>query len=581
MSNKTFIVKLAGDSKSYQNSMSGATKALDKYQKQNLSTGAAVKTLSSTLTKYISVAALVKGAQEAINRTIRGSQTTADAWAATMHSCKVVADNFFSSLSTGDFTSFNMGLNQMVANAKAAAKALDALGNASMSWSYFQTARMADITELSAVVGDTNAPLSERKAAAQQVIGIRSELQGYASGYEERAMEAMARKMTEATMVEWSRVTREDLERILQLDLLPSTFSQERKAELAAQYKEYQSRMEALKADFEQNYRKRERVQTGVSQTGLPLYSVVDRTKPEDYARYNQQMRDLATEYQDVILYNETLVRKSDQWLQELIQIVQMADNAERSMRRVNSAAQTAQKVLNIQEETAPVQQPLTLPAMAGITVPEVSGPTLPDKLPEVAVQLDSVANSADGVANSFERMSAAAEGVNSIGRAAEHLGAAFESMGGSGMGAAGNIISAAGAAVQAYTQMAQAASMAAAAEAATETPTVWGKIAAITAMVGAFASMVSEVKSSVHTYAEGGIVPGNNFHDGITARVSSGEMYINEADQRRLYDMIHTGNYGGGNGGRSVVTGEQIVLAVNNYGRRTNRGELVFAGKG
>lgn len=581
MADKTYIVKLAGDSKSYQQSMSQASKALDSYQKQNLSTGAAVKTLTTTLTKYISVAALVKGAQEALNRTIQGSQTTADAWAATMHSCKAVIDNFFSSLSTGDFTSFNMGLNQMAANAKAAMNALDALGNASMSWSYFQSARMADLTELSAVVGDTNAPLSERKAAAQQVIGIRSELQGYASGYEERAMEAMARKMTEATMVEWSRVTREDLERILQLDLLPSTFSQERKAELDAQYKEYQSRMEALKADFDKNYKKMERVQTGVSQNGLPLYSVIDRTKPEDYARYNQQMRDLATEYQDVILYNEALVRKSDQWLQELIQIVQMADNAERSMRRVNSAAQTTQNVLNIQEETAPVQRSFgPLPAMAGITVPEVSEPALPDKLPEVVVQLDSLANSADGVANSFDRMSAAAEGVNSIGRAMEHLGSTFSEFEGSGWKVAGGVLETAGAVVQAYTQIAQAASIAATAQAAGETPTVWGKIAAITTMLGAFAAMVSTVQSSVRTYAEGGIIPGQNYNDGITARVSSGEMIINQADQKRLYDTIHSGGVGGGSVS-GTVTGEQIVIAVNNYARRTNRGELVFAGRG
>ena len=578
MADKTYIVKLAGDSKSYQQSMSQASKALDSYQKQNLSTGAAVKTLTTTLTKYISVAALVKGAQEALNRTIQGSQTTADAWAATMHSCKAVVDNFFSSLSTGDFTSFNMGLSQMVANAKAAAQALDALGNASMSWGYFQSARMADLTDLSAVVGDTSAPLAERKAAAQQVIGIRDELQGLASGYEERAMKAMATKLTEATMIEWSQVTREDLEKILKLDLLPSAFSDQRKAELDAQYKEYQSRMEALKADFEQNYRKRERVQTGVSQNGLPLYSVVDRTKPEDIARYNQQMRDLATEYQDVILYNEALVRKSDQWLQELIQIVQMADNAARSMRRVNSAAQTAQGVLGLQEETAPVQRSFgPLPAMVGISVPEVSGPVLPKVLPETVVQLENtealmarIATNADTATDSF----------NSVGHALESLGSTFGQFEGTGWQMAGSILASTGAVVEAYNKIAQAAAIASAAEAAGETPTVWGKIAAITAMLGAFAGMVASVKSSVRTYAEGGIIPGQNYNDGITARVSSGEMIINQADQKRLYDSIHTGGVGGGSV-RSSISGEQIVIAVNNWARRTNRGELVFAGRG
>lgn len=590
MAEKTYIVKLAGDSKSYQQSMSQASKALDQYQKQNLSTGAAVKSLTSTLTKYVSVAALVKGAQETITKTIQGSQASADKWAETIHACKVVVDNFFSSLSTGDFTSFNMGLNQMIANAKLAAQALDALGNASMSWNYFQSARMADLTELSAVMNDTTAPLSQRKAAAQSVIDIQGKMQGYAAGFEERALKAMATKMTEATMIEWSNVTREDLEKILQLDLLPSTFSEQRKNELDAQYKEYQSKMAALKADFDKNYKRMERVQTGVSQNGLPLYSVVDRTKPEDYERYNNQMRALASEYQDVILYNEALVRKSNEWLQELIQIVQMADNAARSMRRVNTAAQTATGVLGMSEQPSGISAPRslgTLPGPMGINVTEQTA-NIPDKLPEVERSLTNINGilydmngNIIAVTDSFEKMSAAGEGVNSIGRSLEYLGQAFQDSEKSWVASAAGVVGSVGAAVQAYTQLASAAATAAAAQAAAETPTIWGKLAAIATLVAAFGTTASQLNAMAKSsYAEGGIIPGQNYNDGITARVSSGEMVINEADQKRLYDSIHSGSLGGGSGS-STVTGEQIVIAVNNYARRTNRGELVFAGRG
>lgn len=343
--------------------------------------------------------------------------------------------------------------------------------------------------------------------------------------------------------------------------------------------------MAALKVDFDKNYKRMERVQTGVSQNGLPLYSVVDRTKPEDYERYNNQMRALASEYQDVILYNEALVRKSDQWLQELIQIVQMADNAARSMRRVNTAAQTATGVLGMSEPPSGISAPRslgTLPGPMGINVSEQTA-NIPDKLPALENMdnlLGNITIHSGTAADGLERMNTAAEGFSSMGRAAENLGNAFQNMGGSGMRSAGSIISAAGAAVQAYTQMAQAASMAAAAEAATETPTVWGKIAAITAILGAFTAMVSQIQSSVRTYADGGIIPGQNYNDGITARVSSGEMIINQADQKRLYDSIHTGGVSNGTT-RSTISGEQIVIAVNNYARRTNRGELVFAGRG
>ena len=62
---------------------------------------------------------------------------------------------------------------------------------------------------------------------------------------------------------------------------------------------------------------------------------------------------------------------------------------------------------------------------------------------------------------------------------------------------------------------------------------------------------------------------------DGITARVSSGEMIMNEADQKKLYNAIHSGNLGGG-GSKTVVTGEQIVTVINNYGKRTGKGVIL-----
>lgn len=92
---------------------------------------------------------------------------------------------------------------------------------------------------------------------------------------------------------------------------------------------------------------------------------------------------------------------------------------------------------------------------------------------------------------------------------------------------------------------------------------------------VAAVASVLAAIMS-VPSFAEGGFIGGNNYMDGITARVSSGEMIMNEADQKKLYDSIHSGNLGGGGGGRTVVTGEQIVTVINNYGKRTGKGVIL-----
>ena len=91
----------------------------------------------------------------------------------------------------------------------------------------------------------------------------------------------------------------------------------------------------------------------------------------------------------------------------------------------------------------------------------------------------------------------------------------------------------------------------------------------------GAIASALAAF-ASIPSFAEGGVVPGANFRDGIAARLSSGEMVINPADQNKLFYSIHSGNLGGGGSSRSVITGEQIVTVVNNYGRRTGRGTIL-----
>jgi hypothetical protein len=97
---------------------------------------------------------------------------------------------------------------------------------------------------------------------------------------------------------------------------------------------------------------------------------------------------------------------------------------------------------------------------------------------------------------------------------------------------------------------------------------------------LAAMATVVSTVTSIIGAlnYAEGGIVPGTVYHDGVRANLSSGEMVINQADQNTLFSAIKSGDIGQGNGGarQTVLRGEDIVTVINNYGRRTGRGVIL-----
>ena len=647
MPTRDFVVKLVGDSKSCQAAQDQATRALERFQRQNMSSGAMVSTLTSTLSRYIGVAAALRVAQEAVSRTIHGSQTSADNFNATMASAKTVVDAFFSSLNTGDWSAFSTGLNTITLQAREAYLALDRLGNARMSWQYFQSAGKADITDLRAQVWNTDLPMEQRRAAADQMRAVRDEMRTMAQGYEQRALEAMARTMTQATQLDWKEASREDLEKILGLSLLPSEISEKEKQRLQDRYAEYQRIAKEYREDFEKNDRVYEFDYITTLNTGYPVYGKVDKTPQESIDLFNQDMRELASEYQDAILYNEVLVRNSDEWLQNLIQIVQQADMAAASMRRIDSAVVEADRMLakgtgkgttattsgsqpkymtdleydrmitqerlkivtKYSEDWVALQQQLITTesqmqeqrlretiqneddlAAALVLLEQVKQRQLYDVAVEGYVkrlaaqgefmeQSQSIAESTDDITGNMKSLRDSLDGIDDGGRAVENLGRAMSQLSDNkGWQGFGHIIAGVGSAVQAYTQLAAAAQLAATSQAAAETPTVWGKIAAVTSMLTVFTSMISQVQS-MNSYAEGGIIGGNNFTDGIVARVSSGEMMINPADQKKLYDSIHSGDMGGG-GGPAVITGEMIVMAVNAYGRRTNRGELLFAGR-
>ncbi len=93
---------------------------------------------------------------------------------------------------------------------------------------------------------------------------------------------------------------------------------------------------------------------------------------------------------------------------------------------------------------------------------------------------------------------------------------------------------------------------------------------AAAASITGIIASVVSQTKSQ--KFAQGGIVGGNNYHDGIRANLSTGEMVLNRNQQARLWNLIISG--GAGRTAENVVFkiyGEDLVGVIDNYNKNSN----------
>lgn len=87
-----------------------------------------------------------------------------------------------------------------------------------------------------------------------------------------------------------------------------------------------------------------------------------------------------------------------------------------------------------------------------------------------------------------------------------------------------------------------------------------------------ALVNMTAQIKSLTSGYAEGGIISGSSFHgDNVLARVNSGEMIINQRQQRNLFDAIDQNKLGGGSTRVEVfgkIRGTDILLVGKNQNK-------------
>lgn len=163
-------------------------------------------------------------------------------------------------------------------------------------------------------------------------------------------------------------------------------------------------------------------------------------------------------------------------------------------------------------------------------------------------------------------------------------------------MTAAGQAISAMGKAVQliedptakiiglvaqAVASVAAAAGQAMAAKDTTSSGYAW--IGAAATIAAEMATVISQIHS-LTGYAQGGIIKGNSYSgDNLLASVggemiglNAGELVLNKAQTANLANALTGDGQQAGGNSTPYLTGEILYLGLNNYLRRTGRGELI-----
>ena len=520
--------------------------------------------VASAALKLAGAMAAVSGAASAFEGVIKGSQTTSDEFDRVMRSAKTTVESFFTAISTGDFTAFNRGLDDIIARARIANDALDQLGNTTMSYGYFSTRNQAEFAEAVTVLRDKNATTSEKnaaKATADKILGNQKEI---TDQLKEKTQKAVSALVSEKNTLGLNNITRLNIDEILELDV--SSMGDTMKADLAATYKEY-----------EDIYNKAKEKHTNLEATS----EIGKFNKVINYTELNKEMEDITNKYQQAILYNEILVRNSDDWLKNLLSIYTASDNAERSLAGM-------EKMLNRVSQSegggsGTKKKGMTMPVvvgqinydtpLGGKVLKWMNGEDIPIVKVPIEIEDENIEEAPLPITKqSVKDVDDYVSSINALSNVMTALNTQTVEGAAGWLSWAGSLMTASAMAVDSIRKVVEAKTAETAVKAASsaaETPFVgWMLVGG--AVMSALAAL-----AAIPSFAEGGVVPGANFRDGIAARLSSGEMVINPADQKRLYDSIHSGNMGGG-ASRSVITGEQIVTVVNNYGRRTGRGTIL-----
>ena len=281
----------------------------------------------SGVMKFAGVLGIAVTASEGFNKVMNSSQTLGDEYARTMDGLKGGVDQFFYSIGSGDWTPFMNGLTETIRLAREAYNAMDQLGNTKMSFSYFDAKNQATIQEQITILKDKDSTEEQKKAARELLYKTLKDQEEIVGQYKQRSQNALQAMVKAAIGLDGVDVSAIDIDKVLRLDV--SSVGDKQKAQLAKQYKDFVDEYDRLKSKFT-TY---ETVGSGMN---------VHTVTTTDTNALSKAISPMLSKYQDAIQYNAILVKKSDEWLQNLINVATAAEAAGRNLSSMTKAANRA-----------------------------------------------------------------------------------------------------------------------------------------------------------------------------------------------------------------------------------------------
>jgi hypothetical protein len=567
------ITRLLLNTQQFDNNLGKSTKQIQGFQQkiQGFSSGAV-----SAFTKFAGVLGVAYGATELLQKGLNSNATLQDKYNSLMQAGSTVTDQFFTAIYSGDWTVFNDGIEKAIKNAKEYADTYRNVQRMLETTSIKFEQTDARKTQLEAIIEDDTKPLEERKKGQQELDRIL--LMGVADIREaSQITERELNNMLADLIGEAQYITTENAQKLI-LDIR-NKYSELRK-ELDAYREIRDTKNQVLNPNaFKYSGDEWYKINQDATKKYYQEYTKDQRAYYDELLRLADRMNDETfSSFQGLFDKLNDLNDKAGTWEKDRA-------GARDEIAGIKTTASKkeiipAGSIMEMQKKIADLRKKYENAADEGTRVGfmkaikeaetelkmmqlRAAGTSL---LPTGEINKPVGRNIADDVKSGYINIKPiSTDSIQANYDYADSLGAIASIMGSvtnmTNEGAAGwlaygaNILSSISAAIPMITSLTTALTAKAAAEAAGSAAAVpvvgWiNAVAAITAIMSAMAA--------VPKFADGGIIGGNSFiGDNMIARVNSGEMILNNRQQRNLFNLLD------GKGGTSVNAGGEVKLRI------------------
>lgn len=567
------ITRLLLNTQQFDNNLGKSTKQIQGFQQkiQGFSSGAV-----SAFTKFAGVLGVAYGATELLQKGLNSNATLQDKYNSLMQAGSTVTDQFFTAIYSGDWTVFNDGIEKAIKNAKEYADTYRNVQRMLETTSIKFEQTDARKTQLEAIIEDDTKPLEERKKAQQELDRIL--LMGVADIREaSQITERELNNMLADLIGEAQYITTENTQKLI-LDIRNKYSGLRKELDAYREVRDTKNQVmnpNAFKYSGDEWYK----INQDATKKYYQEYTKDQRAYYDELLRLADRMNDETfSSFQGLFDKLNDLNDKAGTWEKDRA-------GARDEIAGIKTTASKkeiipAGSIMEMQKKIADLRKKYENAADEGTRVGfmkaikeaetelkmmqlRAAGTSL---LPTGEINKSVGRNIADDVKSGYINIKPiSTDSIQANYDYADSLGAIASIMGSvtnmTNEGAAGwlaygaNILSSISAAIPMITSLTTALTAKAAAEAAGSAAAVpvvgWiNAVAAITAIMSAMAA--------VPKFADGGIIGGNSFiGDNMIARVNSGEMILNNRQQRNLFNLLD------GKGGTSVNAGGEVKLRI------------------